>query len=132
MAAPFLSLDYVYTPSRDVARDLRYFTETLGAEKVFAIDGMGTRVAMVRLTASPPFVVLADHVEGDAPILVFRVASLSAAVSDLETRGWKKGRLLELPMGPACSFTAPGGQRLAIYEATRSNVVEHFAGQADF
>ena len=132
MAAPFQSLDYVYMPSRDVASDVSYFTDVLGAERVFAIDGMGTRVAMVRLTDSPPFLLLADHVEGDAPILVFRVASLSSAMADLETRGWKQSRRLELPMGPACSFTAPGGQRLAIYEATRPGVVEHFAGQADF
>jgi catechol 2,3-dioxygenase-like lactoylglutathione lyase family enzyme len=132
MAAPFLSLDYVYMPSRDVAADLRYFTDVLGAERVFAIDGMGTRVAMLRLADSPPYLLLADHVEGDTPILVYRVESLSAAMAELETRGWKRGRRLELPMGPACSFGAPGGQRLAIYEATRPTVVEHFAGQADF
>lgn len=132
MGAPFLSLDYVYMPSRDVAADLRYFTDVLGAERVFAIDGMGTRVAMVRLTESPPFVLLADHVEGDAPILVFRVESLSAAMAELEARGWERGTRLELPMGPACSFTTTGGQRLAIYEATRPGVVEHFGGQADF
>jgi hypothetical protein len=129
---PFLGLDYVYMPSRDVAADLRYFIDVLGAERVFAIDGMGARVAMLRLTELPPFVLLADHVEGDAPILVFRVASLSAAMAELERRGWARGTRLELPMGPACSFTAHGGQRLAIYEATRPGVVERFAGQADF
>jgi hypothetical protein len=53
-------------------------------------------------------------------------------MAELETRGWQRGTQLELPMGPACSFTATGGQRLAIYEATRPGVVEHFAGQADF
>ena len=127
-----MSLDYVYMPSRDVATDLAYFTDVLAAERVFAIDGMGTRVAMLRLTDSPPFVLLADHVEGDAPILVYRVASLHEAMTDLKGRGWKQGRRLELPMGPACSFAAPGGQRLAIYEARRPGVVEHFAGQADF
>ena len=132
MATPFLSLDFVYMPSRDVAADLRYFTEILGAETVFAIDGMGTRVAMVALTDGSPRLLLADHVEGDAPFLVYRVASLAASMDELKERGWKQGRRLELPMGPACSFTASGGQRLAIYEATRPDVVEHFAGQADF
>jgi hypothetical protein len=131
-APPFVSLDYVYMPSKDVAADLAYFTDVLGAERVFAIDGMGTRVAMVRLTDAAPFVLLADHVGGDAPILVYRVDSIATAMDDLNGRGWKQGRRLELPMGPACSFSAPGGQRLAIYEATRPGVVEHFAGQADF
>src|SRR5688500_5274643 len=106
-------------PSRDVAADVRYFTEVLGGERVFAIDGMGTRVAMVRLSDSPPAILLTDHVEGDAPILVYRVPELHAAMTQLKERGWKKGRTLELPMGPACSFTAPGGQRLAIYEPSR-------------
>ena len=29
----FESLDYLYTPSRDVAADVRYFTDVLGALK---------------------------------------------------------------------------------------------------
>ena len=131
MAAPFRSLDYVYTPSDDVARDVAYYTGTLGAELVFAIDAMGTRVAMLRLAASPPAILLTDHLEGSAPILVYRVDELQAAVADLSARGWRKGRLVELPPGPACSFTAPGGQRLAIY-ASRPFVVEGFAGRRDF
>lgn len=132
MTAPFDQLDFVYMPSRDVPADVRYFTEVLGAELVFAIDGMGTRVAMVKLADSPPSLLLADHVEGDAPILVYRVPDLNSALAELKSRGWKKARMLELPMGPACSFTVPGGQRIALYEATRSGVVEHFAGRRDF
>ena len=132
VTAPFESLDFIYMPSRDVAADVRYFTEVLGAEHVFAIDGMGTRVAMVKLTESQPRLLLADHVEGDTPILVYRVAALDSALAHLDARGWKRGRMLELPMGPACSFTAPGGQRIAIYESIRPGVVERFAGQRDF
>ena len=75
----FESLDYLYTPSRDVAADVRYFTEVLGARLVFAIDAMGTRVAMVELADGPPQIVLAGHLEGDQPILVYRVADLDAA-----------------------------------------------------
>jgi hypothetical protein len=131
-APPFGSLDFVYMPSRDVPADLAYFTAVLGAEVVFAIDGMGTRVAMVKLSDSPPPVLLADHVDGDAPILVYRVADLDTAVAEHKGRGWKKARTLELPMGPACSFKTPGGQRFALYEATRLGVIEHFAGRRDF
>ena len=132
MPLAFESLDFIYMPSRDVAADLRYFTDILGAERVFAIDSVGTRVAMVKLTDSAPRLLLADHVEGDVPILVYRVASLTDTLAELKARGWKKARTLELPMGPASSFTAPGGQRIAIYEATRPGVVEHFVGQVDF
>ena len=104
----FESLDYLYTPSRDVADDVRYFTEVLGARLVFAIDAMGTRVAMVELTDGPPQVVLAGHLEGDQPILVYRVADLDAAVRELEGRGWTAGHGLEIPQGPVRAFTAPG------------------------
>jgi hypothetical protein len=38
----FDHLDYLYTPSRDVAADARYFTEILGGRLVFAIEAMGT------------------------------------------------------------------------------------------
>ena len=126
------SLDYIYMPSRDVAADLGWFVETLGARVVFAIDGMGARVAMLKLGRSKPPLLLADHVEGDAPVLVYRVADLEDARRDLRSRGWKKGRTLELPMGTALSFTAPGGQRVALFELSRPDVERHFRGRRDF
>lgn len=128
----FEELDFVYMPTRDAASDVAYFTDVLGAQLVFAIEGMGTRVAMLELSPSPPAVLLAEHLEGDAPVLVYRVPDLAAAVSALESRGWMAGTQLEIPQGPICSFIAPGGQRLAIYQLTRPDVIEHFAGRRDF
>ena len=126
-------LDYVYMPSRDVAADVTYFTEVLGGRLIFAIDGMGTRVAMVELTDGPPRIVLAGHLDGDKPVLVYRVDDLSAAMAELEGRGWTAGHTLEIPQGPVCSFTAPGGQRLAIYQLSRPGVEEaSFVGRRDF
>ena len=119
-------------PSRDVPGDVTYFTEVLSGRLVFAIDAMGTRVAMVELTETPPRILLADHVEGDQPILVFRVASLAETMTELESRGWTRGHTLEIPQGPVCSFTAPGGQRLAVYERTRPGVEAGFEGRRDF
>jgi len=129
---PFDQLDYVYTPSRDVAADMRWFTDVLGGRLVFAIEGMGARVAMIELTDGPPRILLADHLDGDIPILVYRVADLAEAQRDLESRGWKRGHTLEIPQGPVCSFRASGGQRLAIYELTRPGVEASFAGRRDF
>jgi len=128
----FEQLDYVYMPSRDVAADVGFFTETLGGRLVFAIDGMGTRVAMIELTAGPPKLLLAGHLEGDRPVLVYRVADLAAAAVDLESRGWTADHALEIPQGPVRSFSGPGGHRLAIYELTRPGVIETFAGRRDF
>jgi catechol 2,3-dioxygenase-like lactoylglutathione lyase family enzyme len=128
----FEQLDYLYVPSRDVATDVAYFTDVLGARLVFAIDGMGTRVAMVELTDGPPQIVLAGHLDGDRPILVYRVADLEAATAELRAGGSDLGHALEIPQGPVRSFTAPGGQRLALYQLTRPGVVESFAGRRDF
>ena len=58
----FDRLDFVYLPSRNVATDLRHFTDGLGAEVVFAIEAFGTRVAMVRLAPDPPPLLFAEQV----------------------------------------------------------------------
>jgi hypothetical protein len=129
----FEHLDYVYMPSRDVAADVTYFTEVLGGRLVFAIDGMGTRVAMVALTEDAPRILLAGHLDGDQPVLVYRVDDLPTAMAELEARGWTPGHTLEIPQGPVCSFTTPGGQRLAIYQLARPGVEEaNFVGRRDF
>jgi hypothetical protein len=128
----FEQLDYVYMPSRDVAADVGFFTEVLGGRLVFAIDGMGTRVAMIELTDGPPQLLLAGHLEGDRPVLVYRVADLDAAARDLESRGWTADHALEIPQGPVRSFAGPGGHRLAIYQLIRPGVVETFTGRRDF
>jgi len=129
---PFEQLDFLYMPSRDVAADMTYFAEVLGGRIVFAIDGMGTRVAAVELTEGPPLVLLADHVEGDAPILVYRVEDLGAALETLTAAGWRREGTFEIPHGPITSFRTPGGQRIAVYELTRPEVGESFEGRRDF
>ena len=128
----FEQLDFVYMPSRDAAADAAYFTRTLGGRLVFAVEGMGTRVAMVELTDGPPRILLAEHLTGDRPVLVYRVNDLRAALRELESRGWQREGTFEIPQGPICSFAAPGGQRLALYQRTRPEVEAHFAGRTDF
>jgi len=130
--APFEQLDFLYMPSRDVAADMAYFADVLGGRIVFAIDGMGTRVAAIELTDGPPLVLLADHVEGEAPILVYRVADLGAALDALAAAGWTREGTFEIPHGPISSFRTPGGQRIAIYELTRPEVAASFEGRRDF
>jgi hypothetical protein len=132
MTTVFRQLDYVYMPSQDVAADIGWFTDVLGGSLVFAIESMGTRVAMIELTASPPKILLAGHLEGDRPILVYRVDDLATASRELRERGWDEGHALEIPQGPVRSFAAPGGQRLAIFELTRPGVEASFAGRRDF
>jgi hypothetical protein len=119
-------------PSRDVAADAAFFSGVLGGRLVFAIDDGGTRVAMIELSEPAPRILLADHVEGEQPILVYRVDDLGETLAALEGRGWERGRMLEIPHGPCCSFLAPGGQRLALYQLARPEVGRHFEGRLDF
>lgn len=84
-------LDYLYTPSDDVAADMRYLVDVLGAELGFAIADGGIRVAMVTL-GGPPAILLTDHLEGDRPIHVYAVDDLAATSLDLEARGWQRER----------------------------------------
>ena len=129
---PFEQLDYLYTPSHDVAKDVRYFTDVLGGRLGFAVEGMGARVALIELTSGPPHVLLTDHLEDDRPIYIYRVDDSKIATTDLKKRGLKKQQSLEIPMGPCSSFATPGGHRIALYELARPGVLEHFMGRKDF
>ena len=129
---PFERLDFVYVPSRDVAADRDHFVDVLGGRLVFAVETMGTRVAAVELTEGPPLVLLTDHLEGDRPVLVYRVPDLDAALDELDSRGWERAGTFEIPHGPCCSFTTPGGHRIALYQLTRPEAAGHFDGRRDF
>ena len=130
-ASPFGQLDFLYTPSDDVAADMTYFSEVLGGRIVFAIENGGTRVAAVEL-GDGPLVLLTDHLEGRETIFIYRVEDLDAALDAMEARGWMREHAFEIAHGPCCSFTTPGGKRVALYQLTRPEVGEHFAGRRDF
>jgi hypothetical protein len=132
VAPPFEQLEYLYTPSGDVAADAAYFADVLGGTLGFAVEGMGARVAMIQLTDGPPHVLLTDHLDGDQPIFVYRVANLRKATAVLTRRGLTGAHSLELPMGPCSSFVTPQGHRIAVFEESRPGVLEHFMGRRDF
>ena len=129
--SPFERLDFLYTPSADVAADLEAF-ERLGARAVFAIDSEGTRVAAVEVARDGPLVLLTDHLEGERAIDIYRVADLEASLRELAARGWTPERRLEIPHGPVATFRSPAGVRLALYQLTRPEVAAHFDGRRDF
>jgi len=126
------TLDFLYTPSRDVPGDMRDLVDALGARVVFAIEDGGIEAALLELTDGPPRILLTSHVEGDRPIHVYRVDDYAATVSTLKERGWTPSRSLEIPQGPCASFRTPGGLRIAVYQLVRPNVLDHFAGRRDF
>jgi catechol 2,3-dioxygenase-like lactoylglutathione lyase family enzyme len=127
----FLSLDYVYVPTDDVDDSVRRYVDQLGAELVWKVRGMGTVVACLRVSGDSPAILLSGHLEGPAPILIYRVADYVAAISSLRAAGIDEIHELEIPQGPCASFGVPDGQRLAIYELRRPGVAESFVGRID-
>jgi hypothetical protein len=128
----FESLDFVYLPSRDVAAELERYTGVFGASPVFAIEAFGTRVAMISLADAPPAILLAEHLEGEEPVLVFRVGDLDASVSELEAQGVEVAARFGIPHGPAVELVTPGPQRIAVYELARPDAPKRLAGRRDF
>jgi hypothetical protein len=130
--AVFESLDFVYMPSRDAAADMRYFVDGLGGALVFAIEAFGTRVAMVHLSQEQPAVLFAEHLDGDRPILVYRVADLERATAELAQRGVATVARFGIPHGPGAELAVNGPQRIALYELTRPQAPAKLAGRRDF
>jgi hypothetical protein len=128
----FDRLEFGYLPSRDVAADVKHFTTGLGGELAFAIEAFGTRVAMIRLNPDPPTLLLAEHLHGDQPVLLFRVPDLDRAIVELENRGVEVGARFGIPHGPAAELVNPGPQRVALYQLTRPDIAEQLNGRRDF
>jgi hypothetical protein len=128
----FDRLDFVYLPSRDVAADVAYYTRAMTAQLVFAIEAFDTRVAMLRLSADPPALLLAGHLDGDQPVLVYRTPDLERALAELQDRGVEAAARFDIPPGPSAELVVPGPQRLALYELTRPETSERLEGRRDF
>jgi hypothetical protein len=122
MAEPiaFETLDFLYTPNRDVPGDMRDLVDALGARVVFAIQDGGIQAALLDLTDGPPRILLTSHVEGDRPIHVYRVDDYAATVSTLRERGWTPSRSLEIPQGLA----RPSARRVASGSRSTSSSAE--------
>ena len=127
-----MELDFLYVPSADVAEDATYWVNVLGARLVFAVEGMGARVAMLEVGETGPRILLTDHLEDQRTLLIYRVEDLNRTQKELCAKGWKRGRSVDIPHGPCISFATPGGQRVAVYQLTRPEVASQFVGRMDF
>jgi hypothetical protein len=121
-------LDFIYVPTSDVDTTVRHYIEVLGAGLRWKVRGMGTVVACVTLSPDGPAVLLSGHLEGDVPILVYRVDDYATTVAGLRSRGLTALHEIEIPHGPLASFEAEGGQRFAVYQLTRPEAAGKFEG----
>jgi hypothetical protein len=126
-----LSLDFLYTPTDDIDAAITEHVDALGAELEWKVRAMGTVVGCLRVSESGPRILLTEHLEGSAPILVYRVASYDDALTRLRAAGITDIRELGIPHGPCASFHTSNGQRMAVYELVRPEAQAHFNGRFD-
>ena len=110
---------------------VRHYVEVLGADLRWKVRGMGTVVACLTIAGEGPAILLSGHLEGEVPILVYRVADYAATVAGLRAAGLTGLHEIEIPHGPLASFEAAGGQRYAVYELTRPEAAGKFDGIVD-
>jgi hypothetical protein len=88
----------------------------MGAEVVFAIETFG--VAQVGLTGGGPRLLLAEHLEGDAPLLRLRMGALDTTMAELERRGLRTESRFGIPHGPCAASISVRSRVLAVTRAT--------------
>jgi hypothetical protein len=126
----FGSPDYVYVPAADVDGEVLRYVQTLSAELVWKVRGMGTTVACLRVGESGPAILLSGHLLGQGAILVYRVQDYAATVAQLRARNLAVHEL-EIPHGPCATFMMEAGQRYAVYQLVRPDAVHLFDGRID-
>jgi hypothetical protein len=124
MAQPPLGrLRYLYVGSTNVGRDLSFYVDVLGAEKLWHFRGAGAEVAAVRV-AEGPWILLADHRPAGNMLPIFLVDDLAAKESELRRRGWcPETGPVEVPDGPCYLFRDPSGNELAILGNSRPDLL---------
>ena len=126
------SLDFLYVPAPDIHASVRYYTDVLDGELIWKIHAFGVWVACIRpANRENPYVLLADHINKNDVMLIYRVQNLQSAIKELKSKDWKEESAIEIPSGPCCTFRDPAGNALVIYENVRPYVMEQFKGRID-
>jgi hypothetical protein len=122
-------LEFIYTPTQNLEQDCASL-QALGADVVWKIQAYGTRAVCLVWQSDAPKTVLAEHLVGDRPILVYRVDELAESKQKLHALGIA-GHAFEIAPGVGWVFEV-GTQRLAVYELTRPHGLNIHDGRMDF
>ncbi len=119
------TLVYLYVGTDDVARDVAFYEQALGATFVWRFDAFGTDVAAVRLAAGGPLVVLAEHRPAPSCLPIWTVADLDAAMQRLSESGFAVvGETVGTPDGPVHVLRDPSGNELGLLRPDRPGALE--------
>jgi len=125
-------LVYLYVGTDDVERDLAFYEEALGAERVWRFRAFGTEVAAVRLGPESPLVLLAEHRPAPSCLPIWTVADLDAAVERLAKSGFEaRGETVGTPDGPVHVLHDPSGNEIGLLRPDRPGQLEHAYADPD-
>jgi predicted enzyme related to lactoylglutathione lyase len=131
MSTALGKLEYLYIGTADFDRDCAYYTQVLGAERVWAFHAFEARVAAFRVCQGPLFL-LADHRPAPSSMPVLAVADLDATVAALKARGWQsEGEAFEIPNGTCYRFADPSGNPYALFQNDRPSAMEQAYADKD-
>jgi predicted enzyme related to lactoylglutathione lyase len=122
---PLGELTYLYVGVDDVTRAVDFYRLALGAEPVWRFHAFGTDVAAVRLTATAPLVLLAEHRPAPSCLPIWAVADLDAAAARIAESGFAAhGETAGTPDGPVHVFRDPDGNELGLLLVERPHALE--------
>ena len=98
---------------------------------MWKIHAYGVWVACMVLSEEEPYILLANHIEKNDIVLIYRVSNLEKTAFQLRSKGWKEEKRLEIPPGPCCTFRDPADNHIAIYEKLRPDIMKEFEGRID-
>jgi predicted enzyme related to lactoylglutathione lyase len=131
MNPPLGKLEYLYLGTADFDGDCAYYTKVLGADRVWAFNAFGARVAAFQVCEGPLFL-LADHRPSPSCMPIMAVADLHATIASLKARGWHSdGDVFGIPNGPCYRFVDPTGNQFAIFQNERPDAMEKAYADTD-
>lgn len=125
MSPPLGRLEYLYVGSADVARDLAFYRDALGARVAWDFTDFGTRVAALELGPRPPLYILAGHRPARSVLPIFVVDDLDAMERTLREKGWEDvGHRVDVPDGPVLVLRDASGNEVGLLESLRPRALE--------
>lgn len=122
---PFGELVYLYVGTRDLAADLAFYNEAMGADLVWRFQAFDADVAAVRVGAGP-LVVLADHRPAPSVLPIWRVRSVDVCAEWLHATGWGAVTTrVGVPDGPCLVLRDRSGNELGLLQQDRPDAMAH-------
>ena len=123
----FDRLDFVYQPSRNVAADLTYYVDTLGAEVVFTVERFDTRVAMLGSATTARTCCSPNTSTATPPC-----SCTGSTTSPPHGNGSPPPSRSSCPFGDGLILASPAPQRIAVDERTQADRGASLTGRRDF